>query len=139
MIVRVMARCTGKTTELIRFSHSTGIPIVTSTYVRASFVENMAKRMGLDIPKPITMRSVIDRREPVIAKNRNILIDDLDAVIAEIFRNAGVTPVLATMGIETTDVFIQRKLYDEFEAQSNQWMNRNGLAQRAFGGADNAD
>lgn len=136
MIVQVMQRRSGKTTELIHFSCQTGVPIVTSTHARARIIEYMAKRMKLDIPKPITANSVFFRHEMAAAKDRHILIDDLDAVISELCRNAGVSPVLATMGIDNTDVLIQRELYDQFK-QSDQWFERNGLDRQAFGGADN--
>lgn len=90
-------------------------------------IEYMAKRMKQDIPKPITANSVFFRHEMAASKDRHILIDDLDDVFSELCRNAGVSPVLATMGIDNTDVWIQRELYNDFKSQSDQWFERNGL------------
>lgn len=138
MIVKVMGRRTGKTMELIYFSHRTGIPIVVSNYARVRIITNMAKRMKLNIPEPITASGVFFHRELTCFKDRRILIDDFDAVISELFRNAGVYPVLATMGIDYADVMIQRELYEEFNGKSDKWLERNGLDRQSFRGDHNA-
>lgn len=136
MIVKVMQRRSGKTTELIKYSHHTGIPIVVSNIARVSIIEHMAKRMELDIPEPLTSNTVFFRHGMAGFKDRRILIDDLDAVISELFRNAGAQPELATMGIDNTDILIQRELYDGFKSQSDQWLSRNGVDRQSDGGAD---
>lgn len=137
MIVKVMQRCSGKTTELIIYSYHTGIPIVVSNIARVSIIKHMAKSMELDIPEPLTSNTVFFRHGMAVFKDRRILIDDLDAVISELFRNAGAQPELATMGIDNTDMLIQQELYDGFKSQSDQWLSRNGVDRQSDGGADN--
>lgn len=56
MNIIVGGRRTGKTLELIKMSAETGAVIFVLTYQRAECIENMAKKLGYDIPKPEVIR-----------------------------------------------------------------------------------
>lgn len=126
MIIKIQGRRSGKTAGLIRYSSSNGFPIVTSTIQRANMIKDMAKRMKLDIPEPVTFRSMSNYHAMNGRIDRRVLVDDLDSVIAELFRGAGVVPVMAFTSIEGVELEIQAELYGEFERSADGFVIRKG-------------
>lgn len=114
MIVKIMGRATGKTTELIRLSHATGFHIVASNLTRARFISDLAERLNIDIPDVFTAHGIIRQHIMHGLSERRILIDDLDSVINELFRTSGAEPIAASMGIDHIDVAVQKDIYNEF-------------------------
>ena len=130
MIVKVMKRCTGKTTELIKISHKTGYRIITSSFSRAKNIEFAAKRMKLDIPDPVSFAIYMlpNRKECIRRKeDQRVLIDDLDSVITAMFHSSGIIPVAATTGLDSMTILMQQDLYKEFEAEGDGYVVRAGL------------
>lgn len=78
----VSGRRTGKTTQLIKLSHDTGIPIVTRNAAMANCIERQALRMGVAIPKPIVNR-VSGWREPPVAKCESVLVDEAGGILED--------------------------------------------------------
>ena len=79
-----MARQTGKTTILIILSHFTKARIITPTICNADYVEQMADKMNLSIPKPMGCYDYISSHQK--NPNEKILIDELDFVLKQIFK-----------------------------------------------------
>ena len=98
------SRRTGKTTQLIYASAITGFRIIAPDYAMASYIEKMAKDMGLNIPQPMSDIEYRNRRE---LKNDHtpILIDELQNEILnealELYFGAPV--VAATMTVPIDD------------------------------------
>lgn len=80
----IKPRQAGKTTRLIELSEKTNAYILTANKRRALFVADLARKQNRNIPQPIT---VSDFRIGGFrgTQIRNILIDDADAVLSEIF------------------------------------------------------
>lgn len=78
----VGGRQTGKTWQLICLSHDTGYPIVTRTANTAKRIEQMARRAGKTIPKPICYAS----REMLIGSpmRRNVLVDESQGILEDV-------------------------------------------------------
>ena len=55
MTVYIAGRQTGKTIYLIRMSAKTGAVIVAPTYQMVSYIDQMARKLGLKIPPPISV------------------------------------------------------------------------------------
>lgn len=66
------SRGEGKTTELVRLSASTGMPIVCMDTRHINYI---AKELGLTIPKPVAIKDY----EPF--SNDKILVDDAEYVL----------------------------------------------------------
>lgn len=79
MNVYIADRQTGKTTTLIKISAETGEIIVVPTYHMIKEVENMAKELGLEIPKPIDTSQFM--REIHSFANKRYLVDELQTVL----------------------------------------------------------
>lgn len=82
MIVYITGRQTGKTTHLIRVSAKTGAVIVAPTYQMVSYIDQMARKLGLKIPPPI---SVVEWAQMVARKqvdpDQRYLVDELQMVL----------------------------------------------------------
>lgn len=82
MTVYIAGRQTGKTTYLIRISAKTGAVIVAPTYQMAKYIDQMARELGLDIPRPI---SVLEWAQMVAGKQvhpeQRYLVDELQMVL----------------------------------------------------------
>lgn len=83
MIAFVGCRQTGKTSRLVRLSHETGFPILVSTAERARFIESMAVRARLAIPKPMTPHDMA-RHRPELAADNRVLVDDVADLVGSI-------------------------------------------------------
>ena len=90
-----MPRQYGKTTSLIALSHFTNARIITATMQSARNVEELAKRMNLSIPTPMSYE-VFLRGEGRGTKENKILIDDLDWVLRQIFYNSEILAAAIT-------------------------------------------
>lgn len=91
----VKPRCAGKTYDMIQLSAILNVPILTVDHSRAMFIESMARRLKILIPKPIfidTLRTInrdhYERRIP-----RDVVIDDADEVLRRMFFELGVNPL----------------------------------------------
>lgn len=80
-------RGTGKTTQLVYTSATTGYPIVCHNCAMVGDIQKMAEELGCDIPKPVTvaeMRSSMNRGSK---KYENVLVDEImfffDAAVKE--------------------------------------------------------
>ena len=82
-----MPRASGKTTLLIKESAKTGKPIITANCFAADNIRQMAKDMGVDIPKPMSATNWLSGccRDGRFNRVDSILIDELDAVLRSIF------------------------------------------------------
>lgn len=79
MNVYIAPRQTGKTTMLIKMSAETGAIIVVPTYPMIKEVEDIAKELGLAIPKPIDCFRFV-RGLSSFARKR-YLVDELQTVL----------------------------------------------------------
>lgn len=79
MNVYIADRQTGKTTTLVKISAETGATIVVPTYHMIKEVENIAKELGLEIPKPIDTSQFM--REFHSFANKRYLVDELQTVL----------------------------------------------------------
>lgn len=80
MNVYIADRQTGKTTTLVKISAETGAIIVVPTYYMIKEVENIAKELGLEIPKPIDASQFM--RELHSFANKRYLVDELQTVLS---------------------------------------------------------
>lgn len=80
--VYIGGRQTGKTTKLIKESARTNAVIVVGTSVMAQYIEVMAKEMGLDIPRPISYRTML--KEHMFNQSRRYLADDLQIILSHL-------------------------------------------------------
>lgn len=79
MNVYIAPRQTGKTTTLVKMSAETGAIIVVPTYPMIKYVEDIAKGLGLEIPKPIDCFQFM-RGLPRFERKK-YLIDELQMVL----------------------------------------------------------
>lgn len=104
MIKIIRPRQSGKTSELIRISENRKEYIAVATKSRANCLFRQAQEMGAKIPYPITLNEV--SRGAMQGTNiRNILIDDADAVLKEIFRGTQIDVITMT----NTETSIQER------------------------------
>ena len=101
-----MPRASGKTTLLIKESAKTGRPIIEPNTASARYVEEQAKEMGLNIPEPISAASWNGGYYRGSNFNRidGFLIDEVDSVLANIFRKPVVKATYTPEKIEIDSV-----------------------------------
>ena len=107
MKIYIGERCSGKTTKLIKESAKTGYTIVVANRGMADCVVDQAKRMGLAIPTPLTIRQC----NSGALRGRHvegILIDELDMVFDVIFNNIPVE------GVTVTDAYLRGSVKVEY-------------------------
>lgn len=82
----VQPRRSGKTRELIELSAKTGMPIMVRTHQMAVNVLNQARKLGLEIPKPITPAdcergATLGRRDLLTDRfgRVRVCVDDIDS------------------------------------------------------------
>ena len=90
MFIKLGAKASGKTTELIRDAYSTGLPIVVSNNERKSRLLTQADEMRVYIE----VYTVDDMKEMGASKPDRVMIDDLDDVLV---RALGAVVVKATL------------------------------------------
>lgn len=102
MEILSMERGSGKTTELIKVSSVTNAPIICRNKRMTEIIEERAKEMGVEIPKPL---SLWDReRKPYAFDPRNevgVLIDDIDLVLSQFL---GTRVLYATTSCNVTEI-----------------------------------
>ena len=79
-IVR-MERGKGKTTDLIRLSAKTGVPIVCATVAQSDIILAKAEKMGLVIAHPIPANKI---KEYEVSK---VYVDDMEYVLSTLLQS----------------------------------------------------
>lgn len=79
-------RQTGKTIELIKRSAELSVPIIVKDVVTGKHLKRRAKEMGLKIPNPISINSIITDRIKGINFN-TVLVDDADYILGILIAN----------------------------------------------------
>ena len=77
-------RGVGKTTALIKESAKTGAIIVVASYRRVNHTVGLAKRLGLDIPEPITVTNYLKLLVcGGFNKEQKYLVDELQMMLSQ--------------------------------------------------------
>lgn len=74
-----LERGKGKTTYLVHRSHVTQYPIVCADYTGVGVVKDIAKRIGVSIPEPMTVQELFQNGSLLISKK--VLIDEAPMVL----------------------------------------------------------
>ena len=82
MNIYISGRQFGKTTILIKESAKTGATIAVATYHMAKYVQDMAIRMGLKIPEPVTYAEMF--RTYRENKTKRYLVDELQMMLSQL-------------------------------------------------------
>lgn len=82
MNIYISGRQFGKTTMLIKESAKTGATIAVATYHMAKYVRDMAIRMGLKIPEPVTYAEMF--RTYRENKTKRYLVDELQMMLSQL-------------------------------------------------------
>lgn len=83
-VIRRKRGC-GKTAALIQMSNETGCTIVCATATEALQVGNAAKRKGVEINTPISIKSLVEYKN-CGTLNTDILIDNIEKVLTELLK-----------------------------------------------------
>lgn len=86
-------RYCGKTTELINIANTNQIPIIVLNKMRGKAIEDTVKREG----KKIETIVYTEKEKIAGIKTRNILIDDLEDILQEIFFHNRIIEVTTSM------------------------------------------
>lgn len=78
MMVIVGSRHTGKTFNLLKLSHATGIPIAVHSYQRLKQLERQAEQLHLKIPQP---ELVFTKTMARGTKRRAVLVDEAQEIL----------------------------------------------------------
>lgn len=93
----VGSRCSGKTTELIKRSATDGLYILTGTRRQAKCIFDQAKRMGYDIPFPVTWNEFQKTRfRGSCIRRDGLLIDEAGWLLSYIFDGVPIEAVTWT-------------------------------------------
>lgn len=68
----------GKTTELIKIASEEGMYIVCASRQRAKYVADLARKMNLDIPYPISVDELPLKSQFI----KEVLVDDIEDVLS---------------------------------------------------------
>lgn len=74
-----LERGKGKTTYLVHRSHVTQYPIVCADYTGVGVVKDIAKRIGVSIPEPMTVQELFQNGSLLTSKK--VLIDETPMVL----------------------------------------------------------
>ena len=74
-----LERGKGKTTYLVHRSHVTQYPVVCADYTGVGVVKDIAKRIGVSIPEPMTVQELIQNGSLLTSKK--VLIDEAPMVL----------------------------------------------------------
>ena len=96
----ILPRGEGKTTKLIQMSHDTWTYILVVDGKRQREVANLARKMEIDIPYPVTLEDYMRSRFHG-SFIRRILIDDADDVLKALFSNLEISAITMTEQGET--------------------------------------
>lgn len=101
MKLLIKARQAGKTTQLIYTSEATGYPIVVPSCVMKKYTEEMAAKMGCNIPEPITVGELRDISRNGILDPDNVLLDNAEFILKDALKEyLGKNVVCATMSLD---------------------------------------
>jgi hypothetical protein len=91
------SRGSGKTTELIKRSAASGLYILTGTKKQADCIFDRAKRMGYDIPYPVTWSKFKnDHFRDSSIRRDGLLIDEAGWLLSYIFKGVPIEAVTWT-------------------------------------------
>ena len=74
-----LERRKGKTTYLVHRSHVTQYPVVCADYTGVGVVKDIAKRIGISIPEPMTVQELFQNGSLLTSKK--VLIDEAPMVL----------------------------------------------------------
>lgn len=74
-----LERGKGKTTYLVHRSHVTQYPVVCADYTGVGVVKDIAKRIGVSIPEPMTVQELFQNGSLLTSKK--VLIDEVPMVL----------------------------------------------------------
>lgn len=74
-----LERGKGKTTYLVHRSHVTQYPVVCADYTGVGVVKDIAKRIGVSIPEPMTVQELFQNESLLTSKK--VLIDEAPMVL----------------------------------------------------------
>lgn len=90
MIMIVGSRGSGRTTELIRYSNESKVPILVGSKHEQRFIKHQASKMGVDIPEPV---SIDVRLEMITGRSRTMAIDNVETILRQV---TGCVPTIVT-------------------------------------------
>lgn len=82
MEIYISGRQFGKTTMLVKESARTGATIAVATYPMLQHVKSLAKRLGLNIPEPVTYAEIF--RNYRANKTKRYLVDELQMMLSQL-------------------------------------------------------
>ncbi|MHA4074557.1 hypothetical protein [Bacillus cereus] len=88
-------RACGKTTELIKKASVNNLYIVCASKGRVRYVSDLAKKLGLDIPYPISISEL-----PLHGYMKEVLVDDVEDVLSALIGRR-VTGASTSMDLKT--------------------------------------
>lgn len=111
MIKLLSGRQTGKTRELIKMSVENNTPIVVRDQEQVRIITMLAEEMGVDIPAPINVRTLLAGSMQNRFENKEIksvLVDDADIILQILMDNLRVMSVdaIAMCTDDTADTLI---------------------------------
>lgn len=94
----IKERGTGKTTELIKRAAKDGLYILTDTKRSAACIADMARRMGLHIPFPVTVEEYLhgSKFRGSCIRRDGLLIDDAELVFRNLLSGIPINAVTIT-------------------------------------------
>lgn len=87
----------GKTMRMLYASEYHNAPILCATCANKTYIMDMAKRQGINIPEPITLSDIV--RGNTTYKN-DVLVDEMDDVFSQLLSHLGLNMIGGTI---TTD------------------------------------
>ena len=103
MIKIFRPRQMGKSTELIKLSAKTGHYILTANRMRCDILFHQAEKMGYNIPFPVTVEEYFRQNGFRGSFITDILIDDADAVLCQIFSRVNIEAITMTYDGEAAE------------------------------------
>lgn len=101
----IKGRQTGKTTGLIYTSEATGYNIITINKTQAKAVEKMAKDMGCNIPRVLTVEDIKNPIDIDVSMERKFLVDDAELILQDALEKyLGVNIFVAAINNEKIDL-----------------------------------
>ena len=84
MEIMVTPRMGGKTTAAIKHSAETGAVIITQNIRMAGYIKDMARKMELEIPEPMSYRQALDGG--LLGSKEGVIVEDAEILIQHLFR-----------------------------------------------------
>lgn len=91
MIMIVGGRGSGRTTEMIRYSSESNVPLAVGSEHERRRIVHQAYAMGVDIPTPVVIGQL--PRAMMGSRKREVAIDNVEAILREV---TGCTPTIVT-------------------------------------------